>query len=175
MKYCPNCKMQYDEKWITFCSEDGTILVDDFSPPRDPYWDPRVGSQQGQPSSEQPTMWLPQQPPNQPWTVPNASPPVRQPWQPPPAPLYTKPPSQGVAIASMITGLLGLVAGMFCLGPIPGLAALILGLVALSQIKNKPLTHGGKPMAIVGIVTGSLSLVLYGGMILLWIVSLVFS
>jgi len=174
MKYCPSCKKQFDEKWITFCSEDGTILVEDFSPPRDPYWDPRVATQQGQPPSEQPTQWLPQQPQSQPWTAPTVPPPAGQPWQQP-SPLYTKSPSQGLAIASMITGLLGLFAGMFCLGPIPGLAALILGLVALSQIKNKPLTHGGKPLAIIGIVTGSVSLVIYGGMILLWIVSLVFS
>lgn len=80
-----------------------------------------------------------------------------------------------MAVASMITGLLGLVLGMFCLGPLPGLVALILGLVALSQIKNAPLTHGGKPLAIIGIVSGSISLVFYGGMILLWVVSLIFS
>ena len=175
MKYCPNCKKEYDEKWITFCSEDGTILVDDFTPPRDPYWDPRVATQQGPLSSEQPTRWLPPEPQNQGWAAPNAPPPVKQGWQPPPAPLYTKAPSQGMAVASMITGLLGLVLGMFCLGPLPGLVALILGLVALSQIKNAPLTHGGKPLAIIGIVSGSISLVFYGGMILLWVVSLIFS
>ena len=67
----------------------------------------------------------------------------------------------------MLTGLLGLVLG--CLGPLPGGAALVLGWMALSQIKKTPETTGGKPMAIIGIVTGALTVVFYG-LFLLWMI-----
>ena len=69
----------------------------------------------------------------------------------------------------MITGILGLVFG--CFGPVPGVAAIILGAVALSQIKKSPQTTGGKPLAIVGIVTGGLTVLLYGALIIFWILA----
>jgi len=95
-------------------------------------------------------------------------------WLPPPAP-YVRPPSQGLAIGSMITGILGLLVGTFCLGPIPGIVALILGLIALSQIKKYPERVGGKPFAIVGIVTGGLTVLFYVVLIIGFIASLVFN
>ena len=72
-----------------------------------------------------------------------------------------------MAIGSMLTGILGLMFG--CFGPIPGLVALVLGIIALQQIKKSPLTTGGKPFAIIGIVTGSLTILFYG-LLLLWFV-----
>ena len=69
-------------------------------------------------------------------------------------------------MASMITGLVGLVAGG-CFGPLPGIAALIMGLVALSQIKKEPEKFGGKPFAIAGVVVGAVTIVFYV-MLLLW-------
>jgi hypothetical protein len=73
----------------------------------------------------------------------------------------------------MILGLLSFVVGIFCLGPIPGVIALVLGLVALSQIKKDPARNGGKPFAIVGIVTGSISLLLFGSMFFWWILRVI--
>ena len=70
-----------------------------------------------------------------------------------------------MAIGSMITGILGLMFG--CFGPIPGVAALVLGIIALQQIKKSPQTTSGKPLAIIGIVTGSLTILFYG-LLLLW-------
>jgi predicted acyltransferase len=67
----------------------------------------------------------------------------------------------------MIIGLLGLVMG--CLGPVPGIIAIILGWMALSQMKKNPLTASGKPMAIIGVVTGSLTFVFYS-LFILWII-----
>ena len=67
----------------------------------------------------------------------------------------------------MLTGLLGLVLG--CFGPLPGFAAVVLGWMALSQIKRTPETTGGKPMAIIGIVSGALTIVFYG-LFLLWMI-----
>ena len=75
----------------------------------------------------------------------------------------------------MIVGILGLFTGFFCLGPIPGIAALVLGLVALSQIKRSPHLHSGKPFAIVGIVTGALSLFISVAFIILAIIGNIFS
>jgi hypothetical protein len=74
----------------------------------------------------------------------------------------------------MIVGVVGLVVGTFCLGPIPGIAALILGLVALHQIKKAPDKHGGKPLAIIGVVLGSLSLLVTIGWLILIIIGNLF-
>lgn len=70
----------------------------------------------------------------------------------------------------MLTGLLGLFLG--CLGPLPGVAAVVLGWLALSQIKRTPLPDngGGKAMAIVGIVSGALTIVFYG-LFMLWMIA----
>jgi hypothetical protein len=173
MKYCPQCRKEYTETWITFCSDDGSILIEQFSPPGDPNWDPQIRTPTQSPS-EQPTQWMPR-PSTTPggWVAPDERPPMRPAvgWQPPPAPMVSRQqsPSQGLAIASMITGILGLFMGFFCLGPIPGIVALILGLVSLSQIKKLPDKVSGKPFAIVGVVAGSLSLVFYG-VLFLWVI-----
>jgi len=66
----------------------------------------------------------------------------------------------------MIVGIVGLVAGG-CLGPIPGIVALALGLSALSQIKKSPEQYGGKPYATAGIIIGSLNIAFYI-LLLLW-------
>jgi hypothetical protein len=181
MKYCPQCNRQYTEPWTTFCSDDGTMLIEELSPPVDPNWNPVVREPTYKPPpSEEQTQWLPREPPSTPaWVAPDERPPMRTPpawdaprpappaWQPPPPPRPVKQQSQGLALASMLTGLLGLVLG--CLGPLPGVAALVLGWMALSQIKKTPETTGGKPMAIIGIVTGALTVVFYG-LFLLWMI-----
>jgi hypothetical protein len=66
----------------------------------------------------------------------------------------------------MIVGILGLVFGVFCLGPVVGIVALVLGIIALTQNKKTPQYVGGKGFAIVGVVTGGLSLLIFGGMML---------
>ena len=81
-------------------------------------------------------------------------------YQPPPVPGYWSPPqaagfmpvtrTNGLAIASLVLGILWL----FWLG---SLAGLILGLVALKQIKNR--NQGGRGIAIAGVVLSVLWLV----------------
>lgn len=68
--------------------------------------------------------------------------------------------TNGLAIASMITGILGLLGAWAFFGGLPAIAAVILGIIAL----KKP---GGKGMAITGIVTGGLGIV--GFLIVLFI------
>jgi hypothetical protein len=179
MKYCPQCQKQYSETWITFCSDDGTILVD--SGPTPSPQPPTSDRPPYAPPMPEPPIWRAADP-NAPggWIAPDErqpmSPPgVTPPWQPPPPPVYPRrQQSQGLALASMVLGLIGLFVGWICLGPIPGVVALILGFVALSQIKRAPDLNGGKPFAIVGIIAGSLNVLIYGALFILGILSNLF-
>jgi hypothetical protein len=67
----------------------------------------------------------------------------------------------------MITAIVGLVFGFWCFGPLPGIAAVIMGSIALSQIKKTPERVGGKPFAVAGIAIGSITIFFYA-LILLW-------
>jgi hypothetical protein len=181
MKYCPQCNRQYTEPWLTFCSDDGAMLIEELTPPLDPNWNPIIREPEYKPPpSEQQTQWLPREEPmSGGWVAPDERPPRWAPmppawqapqpspaWQPPPAPLQpVKQKSQGLALASMLTGLVGLAAG--CIGPLPAVAAVVLGLIALQQIKKSPEKVGGKPMAIVGLVSGGLIIFFYG-LLMLW-------
>lgn len=64
------------------------------------------------------------------------------------------PPKTGMAIAALVCGIVGL----FCL-PV-GVVGLILGIIALVRAHNRPERYGGNGMAIAGITTGALSMVL---------------
>ena len=176
MKYCPQCNKRFTESWLSFCSDDGTPLVHELTPPADPNWDPKIREPQVKTASEEETQWLPREPlaPGG-WIAPDERPPM-QPgaWQPPPPP-YRPPqqPSQSLALASMITAIVGLLAGG-CFGPIPGIIALALGLSALSQIKKSPDQFGGKPYATAGVVIGAISLAFYLLLILWFLLALSF-
>ena len=173
MKYCPQCKRQFSEAWLSFCSDDGTPLVQDLTPPRDPNWDPKIRQPQVQTPDEQATQWLPRDPPVAgAWIAPDERPPMNPAvWQPPPAPaMYPRrtTPNQNLAIASMVVGIAGvLVAG--CFGPLPGMVALVLGIVALTQIKKSPDKYGGKPFAVAGVIIGALTVAFYA-LLILWFV-----
>lgn len=103
---------------------------------------------------------------------PDASNPYAQPVPPPPAyqqpygqsyPQFSQPISQktnGMAIASMSTGI-GSIVLCFCCPLLPILAGgtgLALGLVSMKQIKQRG--DGGKGMAIAGIATSAVGIVL---------------
>jgi uncharacterized membrane protein YphA (DoxX/SURF4 family) len=94
--------------------------------------------------------------------------PTPQPYTPPaspaaPAPGYSpmpgQQPSQGLAIASMICGILSLVG--CCIWPVAGvlaLVAIVLGHISVSRANSEPQRFGGKGMAKGGLVTGYLGL-----------------
>ncbi len=171
MKYCPQCKRQFTEPWLSFCSDDGTPLIQELTPPADPNWDPKIREPKVKTADEQETLWLPREPPAAGgWIAPDERPPMAPgAWspQPPPAPYPYQNPyqrrqqqSQGLALASMITSIAGLLlAG--CFGPIPGVIGLVLGLVALGQIKKSPEKFTGKPYATAGIIVGGLTIGFY--------------
>jgi hypothetical protein len=178
MKYCPQCKKQFNEPWLSFCSDDGTPLIEELAPAQDPNWDPKIREPKVDTRSEQETQWLPRQPPMPGgWVAPDERPPMTPgPWQPPPPPLTRSatPPSQSLALASMIIGIFGLVAGS-CLGPIPGIVALVMGLTALSQIKKTPDKVSGKPFATAGVIIGAISTVFYMLLVIWFVLSIAFS
>jgi hypothetical protein len=164
MKYCPQCKREFSEPWLSFCSDDGTPLIQELTPAADPNWNPSIREPKVDTHSEQETQWLPQQPPMPGgWIAPDERPPMKPgPWQPPAPPLVSRrtQPSQGLALASMITSIAGVVLGG-CLGPIPGIAGLVMGLIALSQIKKSPENVGGKPFATAGVIIGAMTVFFY--------------
>lgn len=163
MKECPKCNAQYTDAWLSFCPHDGSMLVE---PLVSTFGRGNVSA----PPSEDATLLFRQPVEAGSWAQPDVYTPPPQVWQPPSPPAYVKPPSQGIAIASMVTGILGLLFGILCFGPVIGIISVVLGIIALVQHKKTPHLVGGKPFAIVGIVTGGLALLLYGGMMLFFIV-----
>ncbi len=79
---------------------------------------------------------------------------------PPPYP-YTAQGSNGLAVASMIVGIVSLV---MCAFFVPAVVGLVLGIVALNQAKNG---RSGRGMAIAGVVTSAVSLLLAAGFLAL--------
>ena len=175
MKRCPTCNQTFEEDWLSFCTQDGTTLIED----------PVVSSQ------PPPTILAASPPsptgPNTPatWNLPSGNigesgAPSRQPqpiqpaWQPPPPPAYFQP-NKSLATASMVIGIISATVGWLCLGPIPGVLAIILGAVALSQIKKNPERNAGGQLAWIGIATGTLTVVVYVIFFLIYIIALIAS
>jgi hypothetical protein len=92
-------------------------------------------------------------------------PPAASPAAAPAAYQASQPPSQGLAITSLICGILSLVGccAWFVMLPV-GLVAVVLGFVALSKVKNDPARYAGKGMARAGLITGILGLIASGVM-----------
>ncbi|HXT62264.1 MAG TPA: DUF4190 domain-containing protein [Pyrinomonadaceae bacterium] len=172
MKRCPTCNQTFDEEWLSFCTQDGTTLIDEPAASSEPL--PTILSpSQADASAQQPTWLTPaaELPVSSPeWAPPQPGTPV---WQPPPPPPYAQPQSKGLATAAMILGIISVTVGWLCMGPIPGIAAIIMGAIALSQIKKTPDNVSGKPMAMVGLITGSVTVLIYAGIMIFYIVALV--
>ncbi len=76
-------------------------------------------------------------------------------------PGYTeKPKKMGIALASMILGIISILAcGLLGLGSV---TALILGIVALVKAKNRPTEYGGQGFAVAGIALSFVSFIFIG-------------
>jgi hypothetical protein len=113
MRRCPKCNQQFADEWLTFCTQDGTSLVDMPGSSTDP---PPTLVRPMPPSvspSEQPTLDMPGRyspPPAQ--YIPPA--PIQSGWTPPPPPAYPIRPNQSLAIASLILGILSTTLGLCC-------------------------------------------------------------
>lgn len=146
MKRCPNCGRTYEEAWLSFCTQDGTALVDTAAlrqePPPTVLAPPRETNRIGQPTMNMPASYIPPAPQSPAWQVP-APPPI------------VAAPQQSVAIVSMCLGIFSITIGWCCyLGVITAPIAIGLGGYQLSQIKKDETKFGGKGFAIAGIATG---------------------
>ena len=73
-----------------------------------------------------------------------------------PVSIGMQPARQGLAIGALVCGILGLVT---CVVPI-GVAGFVLGIIALVRINKRPADYRGRGMAVGGICTGGLSILL---------------
>jgi hypothetical protein len=169
MKRCPTCNQQFTDEWLTFCTQDGTSLVETAPLTTDP--PPTLVRPPMPPSvspSEQPTLDMPgsYRPPPAPFSQPQ---PLQSGWMPPPPPAYPVAPQQSLAIASLVLGILSMTIGWCCyFGVLTSPIAIVMGIISLVQIKNEPAKFGGKGMAIGGIAAGSLYFVLLALIVLLY-------
>src|SRR5437879_12061585 len=168
MKRCPACNQTFAEEWLSFCTQDTTTLLDYSSKPNEP--PPTIFAAQPPAPNEQATLNLPSSGGLNPQWQPAAAAPA---WQPPPPPNYVQPLNKSLATAAMIIGIISLAVGWICLGPIPGIVAIVIGGVALSQIKKSPERTGGRQAAWVGIATGGLTVLIYAGIMLVYIIGLI--
>lgn len=168
MKRCPTCNQTFEEEWLSFCTQDGTTLMEDTAPVAST---PTVkASDAATPSSanEQVTWNLPSS-----GGAPAEPKPLQTAWQPPPPPLYAVAPNKSLSVAAMVLGIISVTVGWMCFGPIPGIAAIVLGAVALSQIKKNPDRVAGKQFAWVGVITGSLTLVIYAVVMVIYVIAMI--
>ena len=166
MRRCPTCNQTFEEDWLTFCTQDGTTLVDDSTPSSEPPPTILAPEAAGSPVGGEQATWnlsAAEQVVSAPHWQPQPAAPM---WQPPPPPINLQPPNKSLATAAMIVGILS----VLCLGPIPAIFAIVLGGMSLSQINKEPTRVGGKQMAWAGIITGGVSIVIYGALIILYII-----
>ena len=111
-----------------------------------PYSQPAYGQPMSQPAYGQPSTY------NQ----PQYAQPVYG--QPPVLVAVATLPNNGMAVASMVLGIIAFLADFaFGIGIIAGIVAVILGHVSLNQIKKSAGTQGGNGFAITGLILGYLT------------------
>src|SRR5713226_9546030 len=127
MKRCPKCSRVFDEEWLSFCTNDGTSLLDTSALPQEPpptmmsppmppsvspSEQPTINLQTSGGSSQTPAPYSPPTPMQQSWQP--TPQPMQAGWQPPPPPGYANKPKQGLAIASFVLGGASIVVGWCC-------------------------------------------------------------
>lgn len=75
----------------------------------------------------------------------------------PPMEYAPQAPRTGLAMTSMILGIVGLLTGCLGIGILLGIVGLVLGVIALVNINKNPTAYGGKGLAITGIITSGLA------------------
>ena len=168
MKRCPSCNQTFDEEWLSFCTQDGTTLIEDAGAAREPPAT-MVSPPPTVPRPEQAGLNLPPAEYGAPVRQ-YAEQSIQPEWKPPPPPSYARAQSKSLATASMVLGIISVTVGWMCFGPIPAIVAIILGLVALSQIRKNPEHFGGQPLAWTGIITGGLTVLIYGGIMIFYVI-----
>jgi hypothetical protein len=182
MKHCPTCSVNFDDDDLGYCTDDGTPLLAGANPfgpvpQATQVFDAEPVTQVM--SAPRPTEYVAATPPMpagtpEPYRWAKEGPPTWNP--PPPPPLYPVRQQQTtVAILSLVFGLASITIGWLCFGLPLGILAIILGFIALSQIKKNPMQYGGKPLAIGGMVTGGIVMLIHLAIFAIWIVMFIVS
>lgn len=149
MKICPVCKQTYNDDNLNFCLNDGGTLerIGDDAPPT-VFMNQARTTQQNWSEYETNNQW--QNQPlanNQNFGVQNQN-------------FAVQGQNQTLATVSLILGILSIVL-ICCWGGIPlGTGALVTGYLAYNNINREPHIYSGQGMAIAGIVTGGIGIVL---------------
>jgi hypothetical protein len=170
MKRCPTCSQIFEDEWLTFCTIDGSPLIETgelYQPPTVVVPPPvETREDTGQPPSAAIAAADYLSPPQ---SVPST-------WQPPPPPRTMVGASQSLAAWSMVLGLVSITLGWCCsFGLVTAPVAVVLGIYSLSQIKSDPNRHTGKPLAITGIVSGGLYFVVLAIIVLIYGIGILLS
>jgi hypothetical protein len=165
MKTCPKCKQTYTDANLNFCLNDGEMLVlEDNAPPTifmdaprttNPNWQTNqpIDSWQNQPIMQQNQPFSPQSQYNPPTMQPIGM-------------------NQTLPIVSLVLGIMSL--GLFCcwFGAIPlSIGALITGYMGMNNANTNPQAYSGKGLAIGGMVTGGIGLVISFLMLIIGLIS----
>lgn len=68
-------------------------------------------------------------------------------------------PSNGLAIGALVLGILSIPGACCCYSSVPfGIAAIVMGVIAMNKAKMSPMTHGGRGMAMGGLICGIVGL-----------------
>ncbi len=155
MKICPVCNQTYADNNLNYCLNDGGTLTEymDDAPPTVMLNRART-TQQNWENVQTPTPWQ-----NQPLQQNQTYQPLQQQNQP-----YSLAPIQGqnqtLPTISLVLGIFAIVFTC-CYGGLPlGAAALVTGYLGLKNASENPARFGGRGLAIGGIVTGVIGLLI---------------
>ncbi|HTH51578.1 MAG TPA: DUF4190 domain-containing protein [Pyrinomonadaceae bacterium] len=157
MKQCPRCNQTYSDETLNFCLNDGELLTM-FQPEPGAYMDPPTMVMDQARVTDPIHGWQQQQ-------AQAAQPPAQ--WQQPQMQNFggypmAAAPNQTLATVSLCLGVASLTIGWCCSsGILLGPAAIVVGLIAKSNIRKDPDKFTGSGMATAGIITGSVFIALY--------------
>jgi hypothetical protein len=165
MKICSICNQTYVDDNLNYCLSDGGTLTsfNDDTPPTVMLNRART-TQQNWDNYQQPSAWE-----NQPLQTNQSYQPVQQ--IQPFYPAQAQGQNQTLATVSLALGIISMLFAC-CYGGIPfGAAAMIVGFLGLKNVNENPMQYGGRGLAIGGIVTGVIGLLISLGLFLLVIIS----
>lgn len=168
MKRCPRCGETYTDQDINFCLNDGELLsrLTDSRPSAFDDSPPTVVLDQARITN--PIGWSAQAPPPTQYQPPQGQ--IFSPYAMPTSP------DQTLATVSLAAGAASITIGWCCSsGLLLGPAAMIVGFIALSQNKKDPQSYGGRGLAIGGIVAGGLFLLIYVGIMVVYLLAALLS
>jgi len=154
MKICPVCNQTYVDDNLNFCLTDGGTLTpfQDDAPPTVMLNRART-TQQNWENYQSPPAWE-----NQPLQTNQSYQPVPQ--NQPFYPAQIQGQNQTLPTLSLVLGIFAIVFTC-CYGGVPfGAAALVLGYLGLKNANENPMQFGGRNLAIGGIVTGVIGLLI---------------